>query len=223
MALPYLPLESEPPRPPSSPGRGPSTLSSEDSSSDPQWPDLVHRVRTGDPGGMEELYRVFSDGIRHYLRRQLGPQDVTDKMHDVFVIVTQSIRNGEIREPERLMGYVRTVVRRQVAGHIHIARQQRRNSTQFDFGTAVHDARSNPEHRVIRKQFNDMAFRILGAMRERERDILIRFYIKEQPADVICREMELTETQFRLLKSRAKAHFGKLCRGRLSRSKTHAA
>ncbi len=28
------------------------------------------------------------------------------------MIVTQAIRNGELREPERLMGYVQTVVRR---------------------------------------------------------------------------------------------------------------
>jgi RNA polymerase sigma factor (sigma-70 family) len=196
-------------------GRGPSPLSPV-AESDPQWPDLVRRVRTGDPAGMEELYRVFSDGIRQHLRRQVGPQDVTDKVHDLFLIVTQSIRNGELREPERLMGYVRTVVRRQIACHIHVARQQRRNCSQFEFGTSVHDSRSNPEHRVIRKEYNDVASRILSAMRERERDILVRFYIKEQPAAEICRDMDLTETQFRLLKSRAKARFGKLCRSRLS-------
>jgi DNA-directed RNA polymerase specialized sigma24 family protein len=122
------------------------------------------------------------------------------------------------------MGYVRTVVRRQVAGHIHIARQQRRNCAQFDLGTAVYDARSNPEHRVIRKEYNDVAFRILSAMREREREILVRFYLKEQPAAEICRDMALTETQFRLLKSRAKARFGQLCRSRLSPgSRTRAA
>ena len=31
-----------------------------------------------------------------------------------FVIVTQAIQNGDLREPERLMGYVRTVVKRQM-------------------------------------------------------------------------------------------------------------
>ena len=45
----------------------------------------------------------------------------------------------------------------------------------------------------------------LSTMRQRERDVLVRFYLNEQPAADICRDMELTETQFRLLKSRAKA------------------
>lgn len=180
------------------------------------WPDLVRRLRQGDQSAMEDLYRVFSEGIRLYLWRQLGPQDLNDKVHDLFLTVTESIRKGELREPERLMGYVRTVVRRQVAGHIHVARQQRRSSYDLDLGTTLLDARSNPEHRVIRRQYNDVAQRILSAMRQREREVLVRFYMNEQPAEDICREMDLTATQFRLLKSRAKARFGDLCRSRLS-------
>jgi hypothetical protein len=67
--------------------------------SDPQWPNLVERIRSGDPSGMEELYRVFSRGIRFFLCRQLGPQDLDDKVHDIFLIITKSIQNGDLREP----------------------------------------------------------------------------------------------------------------------------
>ena len=66
---------------------------------------------------MEELYQLFSKGIRFYLCRQLGPQELDDKVHDTFVVVVQAIRRGDLREPERLMGFVRTIVRRQVAAH----------------------------------------------------------------------------------------------------------
>src|SRR4051794_20688040 len=78
------------------------------------WLALVESIRRGEHGGMEELYRVFSRGVRYYLCRQLGPQDLEDKVHDAFLIVVQAIRKGELREPERLMGFVHTVVRRQV-------------------------------------------------------------------------------------------------------------
>src|SRR5437016_4220503 len=54
------------------------------------WPELVQGLRDGDPSAMEDLYRVFSGGIRFYLWRQLGSQDLTDKVHDLFLIVTQS-------------------------------------------------------------------------------------------------------------------------------------
>jgi hypothetical protein len=46
--------------------------------------------------------------------------------------------------------------------------------------------------------------------------VLIRFYLDEQTPDVICRDMGLTETQFRLIKSRAKARFGGLGKRRFS-------
>jgi DNA-directed RNA polymerase specialized sigma24 family protein len=180
------------------------------------WPELVERVRQGDQKAMEDLYTVLSGGIRFYLWRQLGAQDLNDKVHDLFLTVTESIRSGELREPERLMGYVRTVVRRQVAGHIHTARQQRNYWFQLDFGTALRDQRPNAEHRVIRRQYSEVALRILGAMRSREREVLVRFYLREQRAPEICRDMQLTETQFRLLKSRAKARLGALCRNRLT-------
>jgi RNA polymerase sigma factor (sigma-70 family) len=220
MASSYVPRPGENDRPTRNTGRSPfidpANSSSTPGHAESQWSELVRRLRAGDRSAMEDLYRVFSEGIRFYLWRQLGPQDLTDKVHDLFLTVTQSIQNGDLREPERLMGYVRTVVRRQVAGHINTARQLRRSSCQLDFGSALLDARANPEHRVIRRQYGEVARRILSSMRTREREILVRFYLEEQSASDICREMQLTSTQFRLLKSRAKARFGVLCRSRLS-------
>jgi len=183
---------------------------------EPSWPDLVARVRAGDGAAMEELYRVFSGGIRFHLCRQLGSNDLDDKVHDIFVSVTQSIRNGEIREPERLMGYVRTVVRRQVAAYIDGAVQDRRRRAGIDPDMALSDHRPDPERSAIERQHIDLAMRVLKAVPKRDREVLVRFYLKEEDPSLICREMELTETQFRLIKSRAKARFGELGRTRLA-------
>ena len=48
----------------------------------------------------------------------------------------------------------------------------------------------------------------LQQLSERDREILTRFYLHEETQEEICQDMSLTETQFRLLKSRAKARFG---------------
>lgn len=181
------------------------------------WAALVERIRADEAGALEELYRVFSRGVRFYLCRQLGPQDLDDKVHECFLIVTQAVRRGDLREPERLMGYVRTVVRRQVAARIDEASQQRRQFTEFDSSMPVQDSHKSPEQTVIEKQQTELARRVLQGITPRDREILTRFYLREQTAEQICREMELTETQFRLLKSRAKARFGELGRRRLGR------
>jgi RNA polymerase sigma-70 factor (ECF subfamily) len=159
---------------------------------------------------MEDLYRLFAKGIRFYLCRQLGAQELEDKIHDTFLIVVQAIRRGDLREPDRLMGFVRTVVRRQVAAHIDHLVHSRRERLNLDVGGRIADARRNPEQVVALQEKIDLMLEVLKELSDRDRDILTRFYLQEQSQEQICEEMNLTETQFRLLKSRAKARFGEL-------------
>ncbi len=184
--------------------------------SDPvNWQGLVERIHSGDESGMEELYQLFGRGIRYYLCRQLGHQELDDKVHDTFVIVVQAIRRGELREPDRLMGFVRTVVRRQVAAYIDDAVHSRRDELNLDLGIRVADRRNNPEQSAAFRQKVELMLEVLSALSERDREILTRFYLEEQTQESICREMVLSETQFRLLKSRAKARFGEIGKRKL--------
>ncbi|QOY91954.1 sigma-70 family RNA polymerase sigma factor [Paludibaculum fermentans] len=183
-----------------------------------RWAALVERIQDSDNGAMEELYRIFSRGVRYYLCRHLGPQELDDKVHDTFLIVVQAIQSGGLREPERLMGFVRTVVRRQVAAFIDDAVTSRREFADLELGGRVPDIRQNPEQRAIQDEKTELMVRVLRGISRRDREILTRFYLYEQPQEQICEEMSLSETQFRLLKSRAKARFGELGRRRLSHS-----
>jgi RNA polymerase sigma-70 factor (ECF subfamily) len=182
------------------------------------WAGLVERIKAGDNSGLEELYRVFTRGVRYYLCRHLGSQELDDRVHDTFLIVVQAIQKGDLREPERLMGFVRTVVRRQVAAQIDRAVQVRRDHADVELGFRVADIRATPEENAMVKERADLMKDALMQMSERDRDILTRFYLKEQTQEEICEEMDLTDTQFRLLKSRAKARFGEIGRRRLAKS-----
>ncbi|MFB3825644.1 MAG: RNA polymerase sigma factor [Bryobacteraceae bacterium] len=166
---------------------------------------------------MEELYRVFSRGVRFYLHRQIGPQDLDDRLHEIFLVVAQAIRRGDLREPERLMGYVRTVVRRQVAAEIERASQTRRRYAEWDAVSSVPDGHGDPEEEAIQKQNQEFAYKTLQSISPRDREILVRFYLHQQSPERICHDMNLTETQFRLLKSRAKARFGEIGKRRIKR------
>lgn len=177
----------------------------------PDWAQLVSRIHDGEPAAMEELYAVFGKGIRYFLLRNLGADELDDRVHDCFVIVAQAIQNGELRDPARLMGYVRTVVKRQIAANIEVAVTRRR--TQVDYEDTLFtltDWRDNPERSLQARQREDIARRVMNGVSRRDREILHRFYVEEQSQEQICREMDLTYNQFRLLKSRAKARFGEL-------------
>jgi len=181
------------------------------------WSLLVERIRRAEPLALEELYNVFSTGIRFYLWRHLGLQDLDDRVHDAFLAVMQSIQNGELREPERLMGFVHTVVRRIVATQIELAVNARQSRFSHEMLVLLRDRRAGPEEAAISGQYRALAWRILRSIPGRDREVLARFYLREQPAEQICRELNLTQTQFRLIKSRAKARFGELGRARLAR------
>jgi RNA polymerase sigma-70 factor (ECF subfamily) len=177
----------------------------------PDWAGTVERIRDGDPLAMTELYSVFTRGIRYLLLRSLGVEELDDRVHDCFVVVTEAIRSGELRDPARLMGYIRTVVRRHIAASIEVAITRRRTTVEFeDAAFSVSDWRNNPEQNLQAQQRAEIARRVFHGVSRRDREILRRFYLLEQPQEMICEEMGLSYNQFRLLKSRAKARFGKL-------------
>jgi RNA polymerase sigma-70 factor (ECF subfamily) len=182
------------------------------------WAALVAQIKAGEDAGLEFLYGQFSRGIRYYLCRHLGPEELDDRVHDTFLVVVQAIKKGDLREPERLMGFVRTIVRRQVAAYIDQAVQTRKDQADIECGVTVVDGKGDPEQQAIARQKKQLMKSVLESLSKRDRDILVRFYLNEEPQEQICREMALTETQFRLLKSRAKARFGEIGKKKLSSS-----
>ena len=225
-STPLLPADESPAE---APERSPQQTTGDGATPPPEiadayagWVQLVRRIRTNQTDGMAELYHLFSKGIRFYLCRQLGVQDLDDRVHDTFVVVVQAIRRGELREPERLMGFVRTIVRRQVASHIDKAVQTRREQMDLDASSRVPDPHGNPEEAAISHQREDLIRRVLAELTSRDREILTRFYLHEESQEEICSEMTLTETQFRLLKSRAKSRFGELGKKKLAQRALNA-
>jgi RNA polymerase sigma-70 factor, ECF subfamily len=181
------------------------------------WPELVMRIQHGEESGMEDLYHLFARGIRFYLCRHLGMQEVDDKVHDTFLIVVQAIRRGDLREPDRLMGFVHTVLRRQVAALIDSKVHGRRDEAHLDVGARVADQRPNPEEITAFEQKVALMQVTLLQLSDRDREILTRFYLHEETQGKIRQEMHLTEIQFRLIKSRAKARFAALGKRNLRR------
>lgn len=164
---------------------------------------LVGKVRDGDQAAMERLYSLLMGGLRGYFRRQFRDDTAQDRAHNVFVITVNAIRSGQLREPERLAGFVRTVSRRQAADAIRLLERMRRGDNAAREN--VPDGRANPEEALWEQQKLERMRRALASLCDRDREILSRFYVNEQPVDMICLEMGLNLTQFRLLKSRAKA------------------
>jgi RNA polymerase sigma-70 factor (ECF subfamily) len=184
---------------------------------DVDWKAVVEQIRAGDPAGEEALYRDLAAGARLFLQRRLGPQDVEDRVHNVFLIVVRAIRRGELREPERLMGFVRTVLSRQVGLAISGLIRTREHSTHLDSARHLPVADPSPEEQAISLEKVALMKQTLEEMSHREFEVLTRFYLRQQSPEQIQKEMRLTPTQFNLLKSRAKAKLTDLVQQKLDR------
>ena len=174
--------------------------------------EMVHLINSGKAEGMAALYNSITRCLRTYLGRQMGPQDLEDQLHDVYLEVLRAIQQDQLRDPERLMGFVRTVARRKVAVHIDTAARSRRDLVRLEPDLCVAGARSTPERELISREHAEIMTKTLARLSAREREVLSRFYIQEQTQEHICSEMGLTATQFRLLKWRSKARFLQLGR-----------
>ena len=182
--------------------------------------DLVERVQARQTTALEELYALVKN-FTFFLMRQLGAEDLQDKVHDVFLTVTQAILSGKLRDPERLIPFLTTVARFYTYNQIERRISRRRVGCLSD-GMNPPDARVNLENNAYQQQRVQIAHEILSAMPRRDRDVLNRFYLEEQSKEQICDEMNLTPTQFRLLKSKAKATFSEMGERRLNRCRSGA-
>ena len=181
-----------------------------------EWTLLIARIRQRDPNALTELYQIFGRGVRFSMFRQLGPQDIDDRVHDAFLDVLRAIQKGGLRDSARLMGLVHTIIRRKIATHVNHLVRARREHVALEQGPEIPDRKDTPEEQAMSRQKVDLMLKVLRDMTARDCDILTRFYLHEQEQDQICREMNLTEVQYRLVKSRAKARFGDLGRRALA-------
>ena len=105
------------------------------------------------------------------------------------------------------MSFARVIAARKTASYIRDLTFSRSHLVEMEEQFALPTAAPDPETNVIVRQQQEIMLRLLGSLPKRDRDVLIRFYLHEQPAEQIQRELNLTETQFRLIKSRAKKRF----------------
>lgn len=174
------------------------------SSSDPCHPSsykaLVSRIQAGDSEGFQALYEMVYACAHAYLRRRVDFALAEDVLANTYIAVVEAIQKKRLRQPLFLRTYIGTVVRRQLAASVRL-----RNRELPDLPEHLSDSRPGAEALLIRQQNVQLAAAILNALSTRDREILRRYYLQNQSKECICREMNLTENQFRLLKSRAKA------------------
>jgi RNA polymerase sigma-70 factor, ECF subfamily len=174
---------------------------------------LVARIQAGDRAAEEELVARFSRGLLLMLRRLARDGALADDLHqETLALVLAKIRRGELREPERLAGFIRSTAR-----NLFIA-DRRKESRYGAFAEGEEEAIAAPESaghspldRTMAEEEARQVHRLLGELRfDRDRQVLLRFYLSEDGRDEICAELGIEPERFNQVVHRARERLREL-------------
>ena len=182
--------------------------------------DLVSRIRAGDRQAEAELVERYSCGVKIIIRREIGSASIADDLYqETFRIVIEKIRRGDIREPEKLSGFVCGVARNLVIDYFRRAARQG-SLSEVEEATTLPDPAPDQLEALLRKEQSDFARQVLKEMRnERDIQILFRFYLAEDKKEQICADLGLSGLHFNRVLHRARERYLELYK-RLSSDKS---
>lgn len=171
--------------------------------------ELVRKIRAGDAAAESELVSRYGRGVTILIRRASRDASALDDLYQqTFQIALEKIRRGDLREPERLSGFICSLARNLVIDHFR--RAAHRFPGRVEANRAP-DPAPGPLESLLRVEKASIVRRVLAELpSERDREILFRFYIAEDEKDSICRDLGLTSLHFNRVLFRARERYREL-------------
>ena len=173
---------------------------------------LVARIASGDRAAEADLVTRFQRGITLLARQHARPNEhrVADVVQTVLMNTIERLRAGALREAAALPGYLRTSVLNEVT-----AMYRSKASISGDDAAGADDAiaelatTDTPEARATQAQLLRKVLQAIdGLAVPRDRELLIRFYVREESRDDVCAALGIDEAHFRrvLFRARERLH-----------------
>lgn len=175
--------------------------------------DLVSRIRAGNRQTEAELVERYSRGVMIIIRRDVRDTGVAEDLYqETFRIVLEKIRQGDVREPERLSGFVCGVARNLVIDYFRRAARQE-NMAEIEEASPLPHPAPDQLQELLQKEKADLVRQVLKEMpNERDIQALYRFYIADDDKEQICADLGLTSLHFNIVLHRARERFRELYR-----------
>jgi len=173
--------------------------------------DLVRRIEAGDATAEGELVARYSRGLLYLLRRLGAPPELAEDLHqESFRIVLERLRQRGLEQPAGLAGFLRGTARNLMIGE---RRKTARRRTEVDdeaIEQAAHPAPSQLST-VLLDEEAETVRRLIGELpTDRDRQLLLRFYVAEERKESICADLGLDHLHFHRVLFRARQRFKEL-------------
>lgn len=173
--------------------------------------DLVEGIRAGDARAEDELIARFGEGISFLLRRWTRDRATAEDLYqETFRLALEKIRKGEVREPEKLGGFLQSLAKNLSLAHYRRGAVRETREEDLD-GVAARFAGPEPDEqlgRLLRAERSVLVRQVLAELKsDRDRQALFRFYISEEDREQICADMGLSGTELNMVLFRARRRF----------------
>lgn len=165
----------------------------------PSIPALITAAYAGDRRAESALISRFSAAVRTYARRRLKTADAVDEFaQEVFLRFVQTLRAGQITEPERAGGFVLGICKNVARERARLA--DRRSALWEEFGAALAPLEEQPE---MAKYQLALLEDCLSQMTQRSREVLKHAFILGASAQEIATTLSMTDGNVRVVRHRA--------------------
>jgi RNA polymerase sigma-70 factor, ECF subfamily len=161
-------------------------------------------LQQGDRATQEHFVSYFSGLLLIKLRRRmLPPQVIEDVRQETFLRVLLAVREGEIRQPERLGPYVNSVCKNVL---LELHRETVKN-LHMDVDTVdVEDSQTDLEGSLLSEERDRAVHAVLEQLPKRD-GVVLRAVLEGRDKDEICRDLGVDRDYLRVLTHRAIVNF----------------
>ena len=170
--------------------------------------DLVCRIVQGDTAAEAKLVERYSRGLLYMLKRTTGnPAQAEDLHQETFRIVLERLRHRGLEEPEKLTAFIHRTARNLfIADHRKVARRQTQNDE--DAISVLADPAPSQLGQVLDKEEAGLIRQLILELKpDRDRQLLLRFYLAEEDKEQICADLGLSSLHFNRVLFRARQRF----------------
>jgi RNA polymerase sigma-70 factor, ECF subfamily len=180
-------------------------------SSETELADMVSRIIAGDPRAEEVMVHRYKDGISIIIGQIVRNQDATEDLYqETFRIALGKIRRGDVREPERLSGFICGIARNLAIEHVRKLGKLKKQE-EIEKAELISDPAPSPLENLCKKESARIVRQVINELKvERDREVIFRYFIAEEDKDQICADLGLTRLQFNNVISRALQRYKEL-------------
>jgi RNA polymerase sigma-70 factor (ECF subfamily) len=173
--------------------------------------ELVQRIRAGNQEAEEELVQRYSRGVWFVIRQLVNEREAADDIYqESFRLVIEKVRAGEVREPERLSGFISSLARNLVIEQFRKQSRQRARE-EPEAGQPFASPEPSQLDGLLREEQGALARQVLASLpSDRDRTVLSRFYLADDDKDEICAELGVTTLHFNQILCRARKRYKQL-------------